>query len=106
MANKVTLYFTWINEMRHSKFFAPFLFTIIKVDAHDHIGPNHTKALNDIQSDAAKAKHHCIASKLCLGGVDHGTNSSGHAATDIADFVKRRCLVDLGQSDFRQHRKI
>ncbi|MNG95414.1 hypothetical protein D3C79_544500 [compost metagenome] len=55
------------------------------------------------QANAAQAENGHGVTGLDLGGVEHGTDTGGHAATEQADLLQRRFLLDLGHGDFRQH---
>ena len=92
--------------MRHAKFFAPGFFAVIEVNTNNHFSAYHSQTLNDIQTNAAKTKHHTNTSGFCLGGINHRTNAGSHTATDVANFVKRCGFVDFGNGNFWQHSKI
>src|SRR5262249_1909534 len=76
----------------------------IEIDADDHVGANHARALHDVEPDAAQPEHHHIGARLDLGGIDHRADASGDAAAYVADLVERRVSPDLGQRDLGQHR--
>ena len=82
------------------------LLGIVDVDADDLVSAHHPRALDDVEPDAAEAKHHDVGARRDFGGVDHGAHASCHAAADIAALVERRVLTNLGDSDLRQHREI
>src|ERR1051325_10979974 len=45
-----------IDEMRHAELAAERLARRVEVDAHDHVGADHARALHDIEADAAQAE--------------------------------------------------
>src|SRR5438552_7167162 len=61
--------FLRVNEMGHAELAAPFLLGIIDVDADDLVGADHLRALDDVEPDAAEAKHHDVGAGSDLGGV-------------------------------------
>ena len=92
--------------MRHAKFFAPGFFIVIQIDTNNHFCADHPQPLNHIQPDTAQTKYHTDTSGLGFRGINHRPNARCHPATDIANLVKRRGLVDFRNSDFRQYGKI
>ena len=75
----------------------------IDVDADDHVGADHARALDHVEADAAEAEHHDLGARLDLRGVDHRADAGGDAAADVADLVEGRVLADLRQRDLRHH---
>src|SRR5208282_4617543 len=74
----------------------------VEIDAHDHPGTGHARALNHVEPDATKPEHHDVGAWLDLGGVDDRADSSRNAAPDVADLVERRVLANLGDRDLGQ----
>ena len=75
----------------------------VDVDADDHVGAGHARALHDVEADAAEPEHDDVGARLDLRGVDHRADAGGDAAADVADLVERRVLADLRERDLRQH---
>src|ERR1700737_4486071 len=92
--------------MRHAKAAAPFLLGIIEVNPNDLVGADHSRALNDVEPDAAKTEHDHIGARGDLGGVHHRTDTRRHAAADVATFVEWRVFANLCDGDFRQNDKV
>ena len=78
----------------------------VEVDADDHVGADHARALHDVEPDAAQPEHDDVGARLDLGRVDHRADAGGHAAADVADLVERRVVADLRQRDLRQHGEV
>src|SRR5258705_1279396 len=95
-----------IDEMGHAELAAPFLLAIVNVDADDLVSTNHLRTLDDVEPDAAEAKHYDIGARRDLGRVDDGADAGRHAATDVAALVERRILADLRHRDLRQHGEV
>ena len=106
MRNDIAVDLLRIDEMRHAESPRHGLAFRIDVDADDHIGAHHLRALNDIEPNAAKPEDDDIGARFHLGRIDHRADARRHAAADVADLVERRVLADLRQRDFRQHRVI
>ena len=64
----------------------------VDVDADDHVGAGHARALHDVEADAAEAEHDDVRAGLDLRGVDHRADAGRDAAADVADLVERRVL--------------
>src|SRR6266850_3899387 len=106
MCNDIAADLGWIDEMRHAKAAAPFLFAIVDVNADDLVGAHHPGALNDVKSDSAKSEHHHIGARRDLCGVDHRADAGRDAATDVATLVERGVFSDLCHRNFRQHGEV
>ncbi len=76
------------------------------VDADDHVRAGHSRALHDVQADAAESEHDDVRAGLDLRRIDHGADAGRHAAADVADLVERRVLADLRDGDLRQHGEV
>src|SRR5450432_4034142 len=104
--NQIALDFLGIDEVGHAEFFRQRLAAIVQVDADDLVGAHQTRALNDIETNAAQAEHDYVGTCLDFRGVDDGPDPRGHAATDVADFVEGRILANFRDGDFGQYGEI
>jgi hypothetical protein len=95
-----------VHEVRQAEFARQRFARRVEVDAYDHVGARHARALDHIEPDASESEHDDICARLDLGRVDHGTDTGGHAAADVAHLVERRVVTNLRNGDFRQHREI
>src|SRR5579875_571555 len=103
---EVTLYLAGIDEMGHAEFLGDRLARRVQIDADDHARPGDARALDHVEADSAQPEHNYPIANLDLGGVDHGADSGGDAAADVADFVERGVLAHPRQGDFRDYRVI
>src|SRR5262249_13954561 len=62
-----------------------------------------TRALHDIESDAAETEHDDRAAALDLRGEQRRTQASRRAAADVADRIERRVVAHLRDRVHRQH---
>ena len=92
--------------MRHAELARQRLARRIEVDADDHVGAGHPRALHHVEADAAQAEHHDIGAGLDLRRVDDGADARGDAAADVADLVERRVLADFRERDLGQHGEV
>ena len=106
MLDDIALHHFRINEVGHAELRAPFLTRRIDVDADDHIGPRHLRALQHVEPDPAQTEYDDIVTGFNLCGIGYSTNACGHAATDVARTVKRCILADFGNGDFGQNGEI
>src|ERR1700694_4698730 len=106
MLDDITIDLRRIDEMRHAKAAAPFLLGIIEVNPNDFVGADHSRALNDVEPDAAEPEHDNVCARCHLGGVDHRADTRRHAATDVATLVECRVFANPGDGYFRQHGKV
>ena len=95
-----------IDEMRHAEATAPFLLAVVDVDADDLVRADQLRALDDVESDAAKPEHDHVGARLDLCGIDHRADACRHTAADVAALVEGRVLADLRDRDFRQHGEV
>src|SRR5579864_7409479 len=95
-----------IDEMRHAEVFGERTARRVDVDADDHVGTGETRALHDIETDAAQAEDDDVGAGLHLRRVDDRADARGDAAADVADLVKGCVLADLREGDLRHHRVI
>src|SRR6267143_681649 len=71
------------------------------------VGQTHqVRALDDVQPNAAQAKHHHVRAGLDLGGIDDRPDAGRDAAADVTDLLEGRVLADFGERNLRQHRVI
>jgi len=75
----------------------------VGVDGDDARRAGHHRADDHRQTDAAEAEDGDCRPRLDLGGVAHGTDARGYAATQQADLLQRRVAGDLRQRYLRQH---
>src|SRR5690606_14265513 len=106
LADEVTLDLFRIHEMRHAELTAERLTLRIDVNADNHVGTHHARALNDVEANAAKTEHHNICARLDACRENDSTNARRHAATNVANLVKGRVLAHLGKRNLGQHRVI
>src|SRR5882672_4250098 len=92
-----------IDEVSHAELAAERLARRVEVDAHDHVGADHARALQDVEPDAAQAEHDDVGARFDLGGVEHRADAGGDAAADVADLVERRDGADFRQRNLGQH---
>ena len=95
VGNEIARDLARVHEMRYSEFFGDRFAFRIDVDAHDPVGTYQTRALNDVETDAAEPENHHVRARLHLGGVDHRADAGRHAATDVADLVERRVFTNF-----------
>ena len=76
--------------MGHAELLGHRALALVEVDADDAVGPDHARALDDVEADAAEAEHRDVGAGPDLGGVDDRADAGGHAAADVADLVERR----------------
>ena len=86
--------------MRHAKLFCHVDFGGIDIHANDLVSPHHAGTLNDIEANAAKAKHHDVRARPYFGRPYYGPYPRSHAAANIANLVKGRILADFGDRYF------
>ena len=104
--HKIAFDLSGIDEMGCAELFRQCLPSRVQIHPDDLVGADKPGTLNDVQSDAAQSKDHHICTWLYASGVDHGTDSGSHPATDVTDLVERSVLADFGHGNFRQNRKI
>src|SRR5262245_43570341 len=98
--------FLRVDEMGNAELAAPFFLGVIDVDANDLVGADHFRALDDVEPDAAKAKHHDVGARRDLGGVDHRADAGRYAAADVAALVEGGVLADFRHRDLRKHGEV
>src|SRR5690606_20102628 len=86
--DQVALHVIRIDEVRHAEFLGERLALWVDVDADDHVGADHARALDHVEADAAETEHDDVGTRLDLGGIDDRADARGHAAADIADLVE------------------
>src|SRR5215831_7495700 len=106
MSDEVALDLLWIDEVRRPELARELLTGGIQIDADDHVGAHHSRALHDVESYTSQAKDHDVGASLDFGGVDHRTDASGHAAADVTDLLERCVLADFRDGNFRQHGEV
>ena len=106
MRDEVAVDVLRVHEVRHAELARERLARRVDVDADDHVGAGHARALDDVEPDAAEPEHDDVRAGLDLRGVDHRADAGRDAAADVADLVERRVLADLRERDLRQHRVV
>src|ERR1700760_1483232 len=105
MLNDISVNFLRIDESSHAEFSAPFFPGVIDIDADNLARANHSRALDDVETDAAEAEDHDVGSRRDFRGVDHRADGGGDAAADVTALVERRVVTDFGDGNFRKHRE-
>src|SRR5687768_1374396 len=103
MGDEVAFYVLGIYKMGKAEAPCEALARRVDVDADDHVGADHARALHHVEPDAAQAEDDDVRPGLDFGGVDHGADAGGDTAPDVADLVERRVFADLRERDLRQH---
>ncbi len=96
-------HFLGVDEVRHAELARHGFARGVDVHADDPVGAHHLRALDHVQTDAAKPEHHHVGAGLDLGREQHRANAGGDAAADVADLVERRVLADLRHRDLGRH---
>lgn len=96
----------WVDEVGHAELLAPILLGRVEIDTNDAVSACHSRALNDVEANAAKAEHHHIVARLYLGRVHHRSHAGRHAASDVAGGFKRRVGADFRKRDFGRHGEV
>src|ERR1700730_2334683 len=96
--------FLGVHEVRHPEAFRQPLAARIDIHADDLVRAGQARALDDVQSNAAQAKHHHVRAGLDLGGIDDRADAGRDTAADVADLLEGRVLADLGERNLRQYR--
>src|SRR4029077_17815932 len=74
-----------VHEVRHAEARGERLAARVEVDTDDAIRACQARPLDDVQPNAAQAKHHHVRARFDLCGVDHRADTRGHAAADVTD---------------------
>src|SRR5882724_6624962 len=98
--------FLGVHEVRHPEAFRKRLAARIDIHADDLVRADQARALDDVQPNAAQAKHHHVRAGLDLGGIDDRPDAGRDAAADVTDLLEGRVLADFGERNLRQHRVI
>ena len=93
-----------VDEVGHAHRLAEGLLVVVDVDADDHVGADHARALDHGEAHAAEAEDDDVGAGFHLGGVEDRAETGGHAAAEEADLVEGRVLADLGHGDLREDR--
>src|SRR3546814_4042508 len=70
-----------VNEMGHAELAPPFFSVGIDIDADDHIGARHLRALKHVEADAAETENDNIVAGTDLRRVPDGADATGDTAT-------------------------
>src|SRR4051812_27929921 len=60
VGDEIALHEFRVHEVRHAELAAERFARRIEIDADDHVGAHHARALHDVQANAAEAEHHDI----------------------------------------------
>lgn len=74
----------------------------VEVYTNDLISNRKPQPLSNFKGNTTQTENDGSAAYLKLGRVHQRANTRGHAAADVADFVKRRVFAQLSQPDLRQ----
>src|SRR3546814_10093922 len=91
-----------VNEMGHAGLAPPFFSVGIDIDADDHVGARHLRALKHVEADAAETENDDIVAGNDLRRVHDCADASGDTATDIAAGLERRVFSDFRNRDLGQ----
>src|ERR1700722_5994614 len=104
--HQVSLDFLRIDEVCHAEFLGKRLALRIDVDSDDLVGAGDSRALDDVQADAAQSEHHHVGAGLHLRRVSDGADPRGDAAADVAHLVEWGVFANLGNGNFRKHGEV
>src|SRR3546814_12568677 len=77
--------FPYPTLFRSAELAPPFFSVGIDIDADDHVGARHLRALKHVEADAAETENDDIVAGHDLRRVHDCADASGDTATDIAD---------------------
>src|SRR3546814_18986327 len=89
MRNDIVVDLLRVNEMGHAELAPPFFSVGIDIDADDHVGARHLRALKHVEADAAETENDDIVAGNDLRRVHDCADASGETATDIAAGLER-----------------
>ncbi len=95
-----------VNKIRHTKFLRKFNLARVNINPNNTTCTNHTRTLNNIQTNPAKAKNRNRRLWLDFRVKHNCANTRSHAAPNVTNFIKRRIFANLSNSNIRQNRKI
>mmetsp|Transcript_27346 Transcript_27346/g.50168 ORF Transcript_27346/g.50168 Transcript_27346/m.50168 type:complete len:261 (+) Transcript_27346:4880-5662(+) len=99
MGDHVAVHVLGVDEICHAKIAPGFFLVVVQIHADDLVRARKAQPLDHVETNAPQTKDHAARANLDLGGVDDGPDAGGHAAANVADFVKGRVLAHLGQRD-------
>ncbi|CAB4928914.1 unannotated protein [freshwater metagenome] len=70
---------------------------VVEVDRHDHRSVRESGALDDRETDPARADHRDGCAGRYLSGVEHGTDAGEHTAPQQACSIEWHVVADLHQ---------
>src|SRR3546814_13293326 len=88
--------------MGHAELAPPFFSVGIDIDADDHVGARHLRALKHVEADAAETENDDIVAGNDLRRVHDCADASGGTATDIEAGLERRGFPDCRNPDLGQ----
>ena len=106
VANDVVPRVVGVDEIRHAELPRRRLARRVDVNAHNHVGADHAKPLDDVQPDAAEPEHHAVRPWLDLGRVDDRADPRRDTAADVADLLEGSVFANLRHRNFRQDRVV
>ena len=101
--HQIALNFLRVDKMGHAITFTQLLTGRIDINANDHVGTDHAGALHNVEANTTKAEYDNVTSRLNFRCVDHCTDTSGHPASNVTNFVERRVFAYFRNRDFRHH---
>ena len=106
MRHQVAFDLRRIDEMRHAELLGDRFARGIQIDADDHRRARNPRALNHVEADAAETEYDYAVAGLDLRGVEHGADSGGDAASDVANLFERRVVANFRQRYLRHDGEI
>ena len=98
--------FAGVNEVCHPELGRQRLLIRVQIDTNDASSAHQFGALNDIESDAPKAKYRDGGAGLNFHRERDRANPGCDAAADVTNFVEGRILAHFGDGYLGQNRKI
>src|SRR5882757_7817095 len=95
MRHQVAFELLRVDEVGHAELLGHRLALRVDVDTDDLVGADHLGALDHVQADSAEAEDHNIGARLNLRGLDDGTDTGGHAAADVTNFLEWFFLANV-----------
>ena len=106
MTDQIVRELSRIDKIGHPELARHTLFRAVCINADNLPRTGQFQALNNIEANPAKTKHHSPAIGFHLGCVDNRTNPCRDPATNITNLVKRGVLANFCERNFRQNREI
>src|SRR5262245_35695053 len=87
VGDQVSLHVLRVDEMRQPELAPERFARRIEIDADNHVGARHPRALDHVETDAPQPEYHDIRTRLDFGGIDDCADARRDSAADIANFV-------------------